>query len=76
MAQILIRNLDEQIVDRLKSRAKRSGRSLQAEAKAILTQAAGIGLQEARNMVRQWQKRLAGRKIPETTQLIRKDRQR
>ena len=36
MAQILVRNLDEKIVNRLKARARRNGRSLQAEVRAIL----------------------------------------
>ena len=76
MAQILIRNLDEQIVERLKERARRSGRSLQAEAKQILSQAAGIGFEEARTLVRQWQKQLTGRKIPKGSLLIREDRKR
>jgi len=44
MAQILVRGLDEKIVERLKKRAKRGGRSLQSEVKMILenaTQLAG-----------------------------------
>ena len=76
MAQILVRNLDEQIVERLKERAQRRGRSLQAEAKEILTQAAGIGFKEAGSLVRLWQKRLTGREIPNSTHLIRADRER
>ena len=34
MAQILVRNLEEGVVKRLKARARKGGRSLQAEAKA------------------------------------------
>jgi antitoxin FitA len=37
MAQILIRNLDERVKVRLQRRAKRNGRSMEAEAREILT---------------------------------------
>lgn len=36
MAQVLVRNLDESVVEKLKARAADNGRSLQAELKAIL----------------------------------------
>jgi len=76
MARILIRDLDDETVRRLKERARRHGRSLQGEAKLILTQAAGISPGEARKLARQWQQKLAGRKIPDSTDLVREDRQR
>jgi plasmid stability protein len=41
MPDILIRNLDEQVVKRLKQRAKQNHRSLQSEAKLLLERAAG-----------------------------------
>lgn len=40
MAEILVRNLDEAVVEHLKARARSSGRSLQAELKIILEQSA------------------------------------
>jgi len=40
MAQILVRNLDEVVVDRLKQRAREEGRSLQSEVRTILSEAA------------------------------------
>ncbi len=39
MAQVLVRQLDDKIVDRLKKRAKEHGRSLQSEVKTILEDA-------------------------------------
>jgi plasmid stability protein len=39
MAQILVRNLDDAVVDRLKLRAKEKGTSLEQEARTILTEA-------------------------------------
>lgn len=40
MAQLLIRRLDDDAKERLKARAKKRGRSLEAEARAILEHAA------------------------------------
>jgi antitoxin FitA len=40
MSEVLVRNLDEAVVEQLKARARGSGRSLQAELKFILEQAA------------------------------------
>jgi antitoxin FitA len=37
MAQILIRNVDERVKARIKRRARRNGRSMEAEAREILT---------------------------------------
>lgn len=47
MADILIRGLDEDVVKRLKKRAKLAGRSLQSETKSILERAAGRSLEES-----------------------------
>jgi antitoxin FitA len=76
MAQILIRNLDDEIVARLKERARRQGRSLEAEARVILTQAAGLGFHDARQLMRQWHRKLRDRALPDSTDLVREDRQR
>jgi plasmid stability protein len=76
MARILIRDLDDQTVERLKDRAKRHGRSLQGEAKQILTHAAGMTSDDAQKLSQQWHKKLAGRKLPDSTQIIREDRRR
>ena len=76
MAQILIRDLDDETVKRLKDRARQHGRSLQGEARLILTHAAGIGFSDARKLARQWQRKLAGRELPDSTVLVREDRQR
>lgn len=76
MAQILVRDLDPDVVSRLKDRAKRHGRSLQSEAKSILTQAAGMSFAEAVRRSGQWQKELEGLEIPDSAGLIREDRER
>ena len=76
MPDILVRNLDAQTVKRLKTRAKRNGRSLQSEAKLVLEQAAGMGPEEIRTMLDKWQKVFAGRKLTPSVDLIREDRER
>ena len=40
MAQIIVRNLDDQVKTRLQQRAKRNGRSMEDEVRNILTAAA------------------------------------
>jgi plasmid stability protein len=42
MAQILVRELDESVVKRLKSRAKANGRSMESEIRVILEAAAHV----------------------------------
>ena len=76
MARILIRDLDDETVRRLKERAQRHGRSLQGEAKLILTRAAGLSFNEARRLAREWHEKLVGRELPDSTELVREDRQR
>ena len=38
MAQLLVRGIDEAVIKRLKARAKRNARSLEAEARVILSE--------------------------------------
>ena len=44
MPEVLVRNLDEAVLEQLKARALGNGRSLQAELKLILEQAARVGV--------------------------------
>lgn len=76
MPEILIRDLDKQTVQRLKARAKRNGRSLQSEAKLLLEQAAGTNAEQVAEMLDRWQRRFAGRKLSDSADLIREDRDR
>lgn len=76
MAQILIRGLEEDVVARLKDRAASRGRSLESEARSILESAAGFTAEEARQTVKDWQKRLAGREFSDSVELLSEDRQR
>ena len=61
MAQILIRNLKSKTVERLKQRARNSGRSLEAELREILDREAHMDLGAFRRRVLKIRSRLAGR---------------
>jgi plasmid stability protein len=76
MAQVLVRDLDSMVVERLKIRARHHGRSLQGEVKAILEAAAPLSMSEARGLAEEWQRRLAGRIQGDSSELIREDRER
>lgn len=76
MAQILVRGLDEKLVERLKKQAKREGRSLQSEVKRILEQAVQMDADEAKKMAERIRRRFKGRKFSDSADLIREDRDR
>ncbi len=79
MAQILVRNLDKELVERLKKRAREDGRSLQAEVKFILEQVAKeprVDMETARKISENFRRRFKGRKFPDSGELIREDRRR
>ncbi len=76
MAQILVRNLNKAIVDRLKARAMQHNRSLQNEVKTILEQAAQVDVKTARELAMSIRKHFAGRAFSDSVDLIREDRDR
>ena len=77
MAQVLVRQLNDKVVDRLKKRAKEHGRSLQSEVKTILEEAVP-------DYDRAWKRidllrlklKRSGRKFSNSADLIREDRDR
>ncbi len=76
MSDILVRGLDRQVVSRLKATAKRHGRSLQGEVKAILVEAVSFLSKEAQAVSTNWKKKLSGGKHSDNADLIREDRDR
>ena len=76
MGEMLIRGLERALVERLKRRARRSGRSLQAEVKGILEQSASADLTSARKLATQIRRKLRGRTFGDSTALVRADRRR
>jgi plasmid stability protein len=77
MPEILVRNLDRQLIERLKERADRNGRSLQAEVKTILERSIETpSVAEFRKMALKVQRKLARRRHSDSAALIREDRAR
>lgn len=78
MAQVLVRNLNDRVVARLKKRAKTRGRSLQAEVKTILEEAAKDVPEDFWKEADRIRKQLgrSGRKFSDSAALVREDRDR
>ena len=76
MSQLLVRDLDPAVLQGLKERARRHGRSLQSEAKAILEASVTLSPDEARRVAAEWRQRLAGAIQGDSADLIREDRDR
>ena len=79
MAQILVRNLDDDVVERLKARAKANSRSLQAEVKMILQHASQqVSPAEAWAAIEQFREEMkrTGRTFSDSAELIREERDR
>lgn len=75
MTQMLVRDIDPEVVERLKERARSNGRSLQKEVRAILEGAAETyTMTEAREVSRRWHERLSGMEHSDSAELIREDR--
>jgi antitoxin FitA len=77
MAQILVRDLDEALVARLKERARENHRSLQGEVRAILEEAGAEATRsEALAVVDKWQRywEVRGKTFSDSAEIIRKAR--
>ena len=77
MAQVLVRDLDAAVVERLKKRAADNGRSLQAELKAILeAQARQVTKAAARALAARIRRRIGARPQTDSGKLQAEDRER
>jgi len=76
MAQVLVRSLEQPILERLKARARRHGRSLQAELKAILEAASEGDLLDARRVADRIRRALKGRPHFDSGTMQEEDRRR
>jgi plasmid stability protein len=74
MAQVIIRNLDPRTVEALKARAKRNGRSLEAELREVLTRSVA---RDARQEFLEWvdQHRLPGGPDVDVVALVHQGRE-
>ena len=71
MGQILVRNLDDRVVGRLKKRAGKAGRSLQAEVKLILEQESRIDPADAWALAEKIRASFGKRRFPDSAKTIR-----
>jgi plasmid stability protein len=77
MANFQLRDIDDRALDVLRRQAEASGRSLNAELKRIIEQAARASdADAARALADQISARLSGRKHPDNAALVRKVRDR
>jgi plasmid stability protein len=77
MAQVLVRDLDDAVVEKLKKRASDNGRSLQSELKAILeTQAGQMTKAEARALAARIRRRIGARLQTDSGELQAEDLER
>ena len=74
MANVLVRDLDDEVLKELKAAAKAHGRSLQAEIHDVLGRARSRNLAETRRLSDQWLKRLRRSSHSDSAVLIRDDR--
>jgi plasmid stability protein len=76
VAELLVRNLNPDVVDRLKSRARQHGRSLQSEVQRILEEAAGRRMEDARALADRIRASLEGLPSSDSVELLAEDRAR
>ncbi len=77
MSQILVRDLDPEVVEQLKQRAKRNRRSLQAEVKVILEGAARARLNRREFVeIMERIREASGPQTSDSVDLVREDRER
>ncbi len=74
MANVLVRDLDEDVLKQLKAAARSNGRSLQAEIHQVLRRASIRNLAETRRLSARWLKRLRPNAQSDSATLIREDR--
>ncbi len=76
MAQVLVRDVAPEIVDRLKIRAQRNQRSLEAELRVIFEHAAQEPIQDRQAEVERIRVLFAGRNFDDSAAFLREDRDR
>lgn len=76
MAQVVIRNLDDDAIRRLKERARRKGVSLESELRTIVVDASRTDHAGFRARAAECRRRLSGREHGDSTRSIREDRDR
>ncbi len=76
MPNVLVRDVDEKVLEKLKTKAARNGRSLQREVQIILTEAARQAPLTDAEVARKIKDSLRGRLHSDSAELLREDRNR
>jgi plasmid stability protein len=78
MPGILIRDIPEELLNRLKMRARANSRSLQQELKIVLAEAVNYDGEKGIKLAAKIRRELEARKVPysDSAELIREDRER
>jgi hypothetical protein len=76
MAQVLIRDVDPEVVEKLKVRARRNQRSLEAELRVILKEAVQEPGFAMRDEVQRVRALFSGRSFKDSVEFLREDRDR
>jgi plasmid stability protein len=77
MGQVLVRGLEEAVIERLRERAEGHHRSLEAELREVLEQASRqVDIATARELADRIRRKLEGRPHSDSAELIREDRDR
>jgi plasmid stability protein len=74
MAQLLVRNIPDRLVQALKDRAAKHGRSAEAEHRAILEENLKAPAADFWEKARKYREETRGRIITDSAELIRQDR--
>jgi plasmid stability protein len=76
MPSILIRDVSEKTVGRLKARAKQHNRSLQGEVKQIIEENVKMSMKDALQRARKIRASFGKKTFSDSTELLREDRER
>jgi plasmid stability protein len=75
MAQVIIRNLEEQIVSRLRTRARLHGKSLEQELRDVLNAAASLTTEEKLAVIDEFRSRTPPGPAIDAAELVRQGRE-
>lgn len=76
MPNVLVRDVDEKVLEKLKTKAARNGRSLQSEVQIILTDATKFEPLSDALAAKKIKDSLRGREHSDSAELLREDRNR
>jgi len=76
MPDVLVRNVDEKVIEKLKNKAARNGRSLQREVQIILSEAIRPESLSDAEVAKKIKDSLRGRQHSDSAELLREDRNR